>query len=312
MSHAHPATEGCASEKDRRRLIWTLALTGTILVVEAVGGVLSHSLSLLSDAGHMMTDLLAMLLSLFALSMAARPATHHKTYGYHRLEILTALVNGTLLVLVSLYLVYEAIRRLVRPEPVAAQLMLGVAIVGLAANLAGLALLSGSRQNLNVRAALLHVLGDALSSVGVILGAALIAWTGWYRIDALISIVIGGVILYGAVRLMKEACDILLEAAPSGMILGELTRVIRSVEGVVDLHDLHVWSITSGMPALSGHLVVQDRFLSESDELLNRIKQVLEERFGICHTTLQLESERYVEVGVVHGGQPADPDPRVP
>ena len=306
MSHAHPAAAACASEKDRRRLVWTLALTGTILIVEAVGGFVSHSLSLLSDAGHMMTDLLAMLLSLFALSMAARPATHHKTYGYHRFEILTALVNGTLLILVSLYLVYEAIRRMIRPEPVVAGLMLGVAVVGLVANLAGLALLSGSRGNLNVRAALLHVLGDALSSLGVIVGALLIEWTGWYRIDAVISILIGCVILWGAVRLMKEACDILLEATPSGMVLGELSRVIRSVDGVVDLHDLHVWSITSGMPALSGHLVVKDRFLSESDALLNRIKQVLEERFGICHTTLQLESERYVEVGVVHGPGPEE------
>jgi len=308
MSHAHHAAAGCASEEDRRRLIWTLALTGTILVVEAVGGVASHSLSLLSDAGHMMTDLLALLLSLFALSMAARPATLHKTYGYHRLEILTALVNGTLLVLVSLYLIYEGIRRLLRPQPVAAGLMLGIAVVGLLANLAGLALLSRSRGNLNMRSALLHLLGDALSSVGVIVGALVMQATGWYQVDAILSVLIASVILWGAIRLMKEACDILLEAAPSGLVLGELRSVISSVEGVVDLHDLHVWSITSGMPALSGHLVVQDRFLRESDALLNRIKHVLEERFGICHTTLQLESERYVEVGVVHGSEPEGSD----
>jgi len=269
--------------------------------VEVVGGRLSHSLSLLSDAGHMMTDLLAMLLSLFAVSLAARPATQRKTYGYHRLEILTALINGTILVLISLYLIVMAIQRMLRPETVATRLMLYVAVVGLLANLAGIAILSGSRHNLNVRAALLHVLGDALSSLGVIAGAVFMRVTHWYQADGVISIVIGGVILWGAVRLMWEACDILLEATPSGMALAELTSALRSVEGVVDLHDLHVWSITCGMPALSGHLVVKDGFLSQSDQLLNRAKQVLEERFGICHTTLQLESEHYEEVGEVHG-----------
>lgn len=281
-------------------MLWAVALTGVILIVEAVGGALSHSLSLISDAGHMMTDLLAMLLCLFAVSLAARPATRRKTYGYHRLEILTALINGTILVLVSLYLIVQAVGRMLRPETVATRLMLYVAVVGLLANLGGIAILSGSRHNLNVRGALLHVLGDALSSLGVIAGAIFMRVTHWYQADGVISIVIGGVILWGAVRLMWEACDILLEATPSGMALADLTSALRSVEGVVDLHDLHVWSITSGMPALSGHLVVKDNFLAQSDQLLNRVKQVLEERFGICHTTLQLESERYEEVGEVH------------
>jgi cobalt-zinc-cadmium efflux system protein len=271
-----------------------------ILVVEALGGYFSHSLSLLSDSGHMMTDLLALLLSLFAMTVASRPATDRKTYGFYRLEILTALVNGTILVLISLYLVYEAVRRMLHPEMVATSLMLSVAVVGLIANLVGIALLSGSRRNLNVRAALLHVLGDALSSLGVIGAALIMKFTLWYQADGLISLIISGVILWGAVRLMREACDILLEATPRGVALTELSRAIRSVEGVVDLHDLHVWSITSGMPALSGHVVVKDTFLADSDHLLNRVKRVLEERFGICHTTLQLESERYEEVGEVH------------
>jgi len=189
---------------------------------------------------------------------------------------------------------------MLHPETVVTSLMLSVAVVGLIANLAGIALLSGSRRNLNVRAALLHVLGDALSSLGVIGAALIMKFTLWYQADGLISLIISGVILWGAVRLMREACDILLEATPRGVALLDLSRAIRSVEGVVDLHDLHVWSITSGMPALSGHVVVKDTFLAESDHLLNRIKRVLEERFGICHTTLQLESERYVEVGEVH------------
>jgi cobalt-zinc-cadmium efflux system protein len=300
MKHSHGPADSCSQEKDRRRLLYAAGLTGVILVVEALGGYFSHSLSLLSDSGHMMTDLLALLLSLFAMTVASRPATHRKTYGFYRLEILTALVNGTILILISLYLVYEAVRRMLHPETVVTSLMLPVAVVGLIANLAGIALLSGSRRNLNVRAALLHVLGDALSSLGVIGAALIMKFTLWYQADGLISLIISGVILWGAVRLMREACDILLEATPRGVALLDLSRAIRSVEGVVDLHDLHVWSITSGMPALSGHVVVKDTFLAESDHLLNRIKRVLEERFGICHTTLQLESERYVEVGEVH------------
>ena len=294
--HVHGREEG-TPRRDRRRLLAAAALTLIILVVEAIGGYLSHSLALLSDAGHMMTDVLALLLSLFAVTLALRPATDQKTYGYLRLEILTALVNGTLLVVIALYLILQAIRRLFRPEAVDAHLMLNVAIIGLLANLVGIALLSPSRRNLNVHGALLHMMGDALSSVGVIAGALIIRFTGWTPADGIISLAIGGVILWGAARLMREACDILLEGVPRGVAVADLHQAIQSVEGVVAIHDLHVWSITSGMPALSGHVVAQDRFLEDSDELLNRIKRVLEERFGICHTTLQLESERYQEVG---------------
>ena len=293
------ALGGC-TELDRSRLRWAVGLTASILLLEAAGGVLARSLALLSDSGHMMTDLLALLLCLFAVSVAARPATDRKTYGYYRLEILTALVNGSLLVVLSLYLFYEAVHRLMRPRPVETGLMLAIALVGLLANLIGIAILSPSRQNLNMRAALLHVLGDAFSSVGVILGGLVMKLTGWYRVDPLISLVIGGVILWGALRLMKEACDILLEGAPIGLGLAEVSRAIASVEGVVEIHDLHVWSITTGMPALSGHVVVRDSSLANTDQVLNRIKTMLEDRFGICHTTVQVESERYVEVGEIH------------
>ena len=294
--HVHGREAG-APRSHRRRLLAAAALTAVILVVEAIGGYVSHSLALLSDAGHMMTDLLALLLSLFGVTVALRPATDQKTYGYRRLEILTALVNGTLLVVIALYLIVQAIRRLFRPEAVDAHLMLKVAIVGLIANLIGIALLSPSRRNLNVHGALLHMMGDALSSLGVIAGALVIRFTGWTPADGVISLAIGAVILWGAARLMREASDILLEGVPRGVAVAELQRAMQSVEGVVAIHDLHVWSITSGMPALSGHVVAEDGFLEDSDELLNGIKRVLEERFGICHTTLQLESERYQEVG---------------
>jgi cobalt-zinc-cadmium efflux system protein len=280
-----------------------VGLTAIILVLEAVGGLLAQSLALLSDSGHMMTDLLAHLLCLFAIGFGSKPATDRKTFGYYRLEILTALFNGTLLAVLSLYLFYEAFRRFMNPRPVQTTLMLWIAVIGLVANLAGIALLSPSRRNLNVRGALLHVLGDAFSSLGVIVGGVIMHFTGWYRADPLISIGIGIVILWGALRLMKEACDILLEAAPSQTVLPDVARAIESVEGVCGLHDLHVWCITTGMPALSGHVVVKDRFLADSDRTLNRIKEMLEERFGICHTTIQMESERYEEIGEVHPPQ---------
>jgi cobalt-zinc-cadmium efflux system protein len=291
------------ADRDRARLRWCVGLTATILVLEAVGGLWAQSLALLSDSGHMMTDLLALLLCLFAIGFASKPATDRKTFGYYRLEILTALFNGTLLAVLSLYLFYEAFRRFMHPRPVQTTLMLWIAVIGLVANLAGIALLSPSRQNLNVRGALLHVLGDAFSSLGVIAGGVVMHFTGWYRADPLISLVIGVVILWGALRLMKEACDILLEAAPSQTVLPDIARAIESVEGVCELHDLHVWCITTGMPALSGHVVVRDRFLADSDRTLNRIKEMLEERFGICHTTIQMESERYEEIGEVHPPQ---------
>jgi cobalt-zinc-cadmium efflux system protein len=290
----------CEPERDRSPLRWCVGITGSILILEAVGGYLAGSLALLSDAGHMMTDLLALLLSLFAIGFASRPSTCSKTYGYYRMEILAALFNGTLLALLSLYLFYEAIKRLVSPRPVATGLMLTVAVVGLLANLAGIALLSPARKSLNIRGALLHLLGDAFSSVGVIAGAVVMRFTGWFRADPLISLLIGVVILWGAVRLIQEALDILLEGAPSGIAFQEIDRAIASLEGVVGIHDLHVWSITSGMPALSGHVVIRDAELADSDQMLNRIKRMLEERFGICHTTLQMESEHYQEVGDVH------------
>ena len=293
---------GCSSPEDQRRLTWAAGLTAGILVLEAAGGILSHSLALLSDAGHMMVDLLALLLSLLAVRFACRPATDRKTFGYHRLEILAALLNGSLLVVLSLYLFYEAVRRLIHPQVVDTRLMLGVAGVGLLANLIGIALLSPSRRNLTVRSALLHILGDAFSSVGVILGGLVMQATGWYRADPLLSLLIGGVILWGAFRLMREACDVLLEATPAGLALPEVSRAIASVSEVVGIHDLHVWSLTTGRPALSGHVVVRGGVsLADTDHILNRIKSVLEARFGICHTTIQLESEAYEEVGEVHG-----------
>jgi cobalt-zinc-cadmium efflux system protein len=302
MAHAH-AMLGSRTDKRwpaRRGLSVTIGLTSIIMIVEVLGGWWANSLALLSDAGHMLTDVLALGMSLFAVTMACRPATTRKTYGYHRIEILAALTNGVILAVISLGISYQAYRRLVHPQPVEGGLVLKVAAVGLAANLIGIWLLSRSQGGLNVRSARLHVAGDALSSVGVLVAGIVIALKGWYRIDALISLGIGVIIIAGAFHLLRETVDILLESAPMGMELMEVCRAIESIKGIKQCHDLHIWSITSGMTALSGHVILDPVAFAESDEILNKIKEMLNRRFKIEHTTIQVESESYTEVGEVH------------
>jgi len=277
-----------------RPLTIVILISATFLVVEVAGGILSGSLALLSDAGHMLTDVLALVLSLMAARFAALPANHVKTYGYHRLEILTALVNGSLLVFVAAILAFKAFRRFFAPVPIDSPIMLGVALAGLAANIAGLWLLSG-HENLNIRGARMHILGDALSSAGVVAAAIVIALTGWYRLDPVIAGVVAIVIAVGAVRLVREAVDVLLEATPAGLVIEEVRRAIAAVPGVLEVHDLHVWSITTGLPALSGHVRVDERAATAPDETLGRIAAALKERFGILHSTLQLESPAFCE-----------------
>jgi cobalt-zinc-cadmium efflux system protein len=284
----------------RKSLGLTIALTAIIMMVEVAGGIWANSLSLLSDAGHMLTDVLALGMALFAVTVASFPATARKTYGYHRVEILSALTNGVILVLIALAIFYEASRRFAHPEPVEGGLVLAVAAVGLATNLAGMWVLSRSTENLNVRSARLHVAGDALSSAGVLLGGIVITLTSWYTIDSLLSFAIGVVILAGAWRILKETVDILLESTPGDMCVDEVSRAIKGIRGIKEIHDLHIWSITSGMTALSGHVILDTLALSESDDVLNRIKEMLRERFSIEHTTIQIESESYTEVGEVH------------
>jgi len=284
----------------RRGLALTLGLTGVIMVVEIVGGIWANSLALLSDAGHMLTDLLALGMALFAVTVASRPATARRTYGYYRVEILAALNNGMILLVICVILFYEAWQRFTRPEQVNGRMVLGVAAVGLLANLAGMVILSARSGSLNVRAARLHLIGDALSSAGVLVAGGVIALTGWYRIDALMSFAIGLVIMISAFRLVRETTDILLESTPHGIDPAEVCEAIQRVPGVREVHDLHIWSITSGMTALSGHVKVDPGCLAASDEALNRIKETLRDRFSIDHTTLQLESETYDEVGEVH------------
>jgi cobalt-zinc-cadmium efflux system protein len=287
--------------KDRRYLLLVCGLTTLILAVEVVGGLWTGSLALLADAGHMLTDLLALLLALTAVLFASRPASSRRTWGYHRLEILSALVNGFLLLGIAGVILWESWERLATPRPVQTGGMVAVAAVGLVANLVGVWLLSAGSGSLNIRGAMWHLVGDTISSVGVIVAGLLIAVTGIVRIDAFVSILIAGVIVYGAVRVVREAYDVLLESAPPGLDCDEVADAIRSVEGVLDVHELHIWSITTGMPALSGHVVVPPSGPPETDSVLERIKVMLKSRFEIEHATIQVESRCFEMSGDLHG-----------
>jgi len=289
-SHPHrEASNGRGAQG--RRLGGVILLTTVVMVIEVVGGLRSGSLALLSDAGHMLTDLLALVLSLMAVRVAARPASPAKTYGWHRVEILTALVNGAILVAVALALALQSVRRAFAPTPIAGATMAGVAIVGLLANLIGLWLLAGHEHSLNVRSARLHLLADALSSAGVVVASIVIVATGWWRLDALVALAIAVVIAFGAARLVREAVDVLLEGTPRGVVLEEVRRALLEVQGVAEVHDLHVWSITTGFLALSGHVRPAGGPAQDTDPLLDRIRTTLRERFGIAHTTIQIETD---------------------
>jgi cobalt-zinc-cadmium efflux system protein len=314
-SRGHGFGNGCEGEPgehdppgggrlgERARLLITLLVTVGLLAAEVAGGLLSHSLALLSDAGHMATDAGALLLSLVACTFASRPADARRTYGFRRLEVLSALVNGAALFIVAAYVLVEAYHRLRAPAPVRTTLMLAVAAVGLLGNLVGMWLLHGQR-SLNVRGAYLHILTDTLSSVAVLAGGA-VMWLcqGAYVVDPILGGLIGLTVLWGAYRLVRDAVHILLEAAPGHIDLGLLTADLRGVEGVVDVHDLHVWTIASGVHALSAHVVVPGKALEiagASDAVLTRLKEVLLEKHAIAHSTVQIESEDYVHVGEVH------------
>jgi cobalt-zinc-cadmium efflux system protein len=277
---------------DYRRLKITLAIVLSVMVAEILGGIYSGSLALLGDAGHMLVDALALGLSLFAMTVARRPATATKTFGYHRSEILAALANGTILVLVSAYIFYEAYQRFLEPSPVKTPLMLAIATIGLFANLGGVILLKkASQRSLNVKAAFWHILGDTISSVGVIIAGLVILSSGLYIADAIVAVVIGIIILWGAVRIVRESADILLETVPKHIETAQVIAAIKNVPGVNEVHDIHIWTITSDIYALSSHLVIDDQMVSKSVDIVRAVRQELAQHFNINHTTLQLECE---------------------
>lgn len=291
--HGHVHGHNHAVAGGKRGLLIALGITLLMMVAEIIGGILSNSLALLSDAGHMFTDTLALALSFFAMKFAELPATDRKTFGFYRLEILAALVNGTVLILISLYIIYEAYLRMANPPEVRGTLMLIVAIIGLVVNIAGaLVLVKHHETSLNIRGAYLHIIGDAVSSIGVIIGGIVIAYTGWYLIDPILSILIALGIIAGAVGLVRESVNVLLESAPSHLNVTALASEIGAVKGVREAYHIHVWTITSGVYALSAHVVIDDRMVSDSRTLLDAIRSLLSDRFKILHSTIQLECER--------------------
>ncbi len=292
--HAH-GIGGMARSAGRSGLIWVLAITATFMVAELVGGWISGSLALMADAAHMLTDVASIGLSLFALSFARRPATPEKTYGYLRLEILAALLNGALLIGIAVFIFLEAWHRLVQPHAVRGALMLAVALAGLAANIAAAAILHRSAgESLNVRGAYLHVLSDLLGSAGAALAAAVILAVGWLAADPIISIVVGVLILASSWTLLRESVDILLEAVPAHIDMEEVRLAIDDVPGVNQVHDLHVWTVTSGFLAMSGHAIVADPEANQA--VLEEIHHRMRDRFGIRHATIQLERRPQVQL----------------
>jgi len=295
-NHQHDHRHGRAAARagNRRRLALTLLLAAGYMVAEVVGGLITNSLALLADAGHMLSDVAALGLSLFAIWIAERPPTARRTYGYYRIEILAALANGAALVAVSAYIVVEAFQRLRDPPEVMGPLMLAIAAGGLVVNLLGLWILhEGRGESLNVRGAWLHVLTDALGSVGAIAAAGLIWAFAWNWADPAISVLIAILVVYSAWRLLAESVSVLMEAAPKGIDVDEVDRVMRATPGVVGVHDLHVWTITSGLDSLSAHVVVEEDHADA--QVLARLRATLHERFGIDHVTIQIEPEDFEE-----------------
>lgn len=275
-----------------RKLLLILIFNLALMLLEFFGGILSGSLALISDAGHMLTDSLSIFLSWLAFAWSARPATERRTFGYHRLEIIVSLVNGISLIGLSGYIFYEAAHRFFNPQPIQTGMLLAIAAAGLIGNVIGLAMLHGeSGKSLNVRGAFLHILGDTISSVGVIAGGVIILFTGWTMVDAMISVVIAGIMLRSAVGLTFESGEILLEAVPRDIDLAELEKAARGVPGVRDMHDIHVWTITSGRRALSAHLLVGDMRTRESQRIVTEVREMLERKFNITHTTLETECD---------------------
>lgn len=281
--HSHAPQTG-------RVLRWSMAATVLFVVFEAAAGIQARSLALLSDAGHNLTDAAALLLAWFANYMQTRPATDTKTFGYHRSGVLAALVNAVTLLMLSAWIFYESYHRLRNPEPVQEEIMIAVAGLGLLLN-AGImwGLRAARHTDINIRSAFAHMLGDALGSVAIIFGAFGIRATGWYQIDPLLSILIGILVIYTAWDIVHESLNILLEGLPRGIKLKDVSGAMAGVEGVIGIHDLHIWSLGSSTHALSCHVLIEDVPPSQSERILKCLNQVLSDRFHIYHTTVQFE-----------------------
>ena len=281
---------GTAAAQHAGRLKWALGLTATYMFAEIVGGLVTGSLALLADAAHMMTDVGGLALALLAINFAAREATPQRTYGYLRMEVLSALTNAVVLLLLTVYILYEAYQRFQAPPEIRSGPMLVVAAIGLVVNLISMRLLAGgSSESLNVKGAYFEVLSDMLGSIGVIIASLLIMWKGWVLADPIIGAGIGLFIVPRTWTLLKQVTHILMEGTPANVDLGILERKLMQIPGVTAVHDLHVWTVTSGFDAMSGHLVVAD--ISAGREALRQARRIMKGDFGIDHVTIQIDDE---------------------
>jgi cobalt-zinc-cadmium efflux system protein len=279
--HDHSMTE--------KNLRYAIYATSVIFILEVAGGLFTNSLALLSDAAHMFMDVFALVLTYATIQIAKRPSNHKVTYGYHRLEIFSALINGITLIAISGFIAREAYSRLLEPPEVRGFEMLLVAVVGLLVNIWVTFRLHG-HHDLNIRGAYLHALGDALSSVAVIIGALIILLTGKNQADPILSFIIIAIILFGSVKLIRDSVHILLESAPKHVNINELVDSVTSIEGVEDIHDIHLWSVCSNVHAISGHILVKDMHVCDTESLIESINELLTDRFNITQTTFQFES----------------------
>lgn len=292
--HSHGSD--CSSShrvQERRRLLWCLLFTAMTMFAELVGGYLSGSLALLSDAGHMFTDLFALLGSFLAILIAARPVNDSKTYGYYRAEVIAAFLNGLLLMGVSIYIFFEAYHRFFEPELMKPALMFWVALIGLLVNFATTWVLHGVKDsNLNMKGAYLHVISDTASSLAVVIAALVISKTGYYKIDPILSVLISVVILFWSFKVVRDSVHVLMEATPKHINLQEMSELLKKeVEGLKDLHDVHVWEITTHMYAMTAHVSVEDCKVSENSVRSAKIQKILSEKYHIEHVNLQYECE---------------------
>ena len=285
MTHTHHPTSNA-------RLGLAVALTLAFVLGEAAAGWFANSLALLSDAGHNFADALALLFSWYALRRARRPADARRTFGYHRAGVLAALANAVALVVMALVIFWEAAQRLWAPAPVQAGWMIGVALIAVVLNgVIGLWLHEGAKHDLNLRSAYLHMLGDAASALGVVVAGVVTVWTGFTAADPIVSFLIGALILWSSWGILREAVDVLMEAAPKGLDVAALADALKALPGVHNVHDLHVWTVASGVAACSCHLVVPEQTVRSGQQVLRDAAELMRQRFGVAHTTIQIEVE---------------------
>ena len=305
MEHGHHPKANCHPEHphghgyrevEKNRLKTVTILTGSMMVIEVVGGILTNSLALLSDAFHMLTHFGALLMSLVAILIATGFKSEDKTYGYWRAEILTALFNGITLIPIVGYILYESYQRFLHPQAIKDIQMLIIAFVGLLVNIfSAIALGGAGKGDINIRSAFIHMIGDTLSSIAVIIAGTMIYLTGWLIIDPIASTIIAVMILLWSAGLINESVHILLESVPKGIKVKEVAMTIKDLDHVMDVHDIHIWQITSGMYAMTCHVVIEEMPFSEVQRVLYRIHHLLDERFHISHANIQLEGKEYAE-----------------